>query len=184
VGLIDPATAVSRVTRELAETLAAAAGVQASVDVVATGLGAGPGITVGLAVSDTERALELAAAGTSVVLVRPTTAPEDVPAMFDSVAVVTDLGGGTSHAALVCREIGLPCVVGCGAGTSQRLDGRTVTVDGTSGRVYAGDATTAGGASSLDPHVEALLELAGLAPGGEILDPGHPLAPFASRGSP
>jgi len=183
-GLIDPATAVSRVTREQAETLAAAAGVRASVDVVATGLGAGPGITVGLAVSDTERALELAAAGTSVVLVRPTTAPEDVPAMFDSVAVVTDLGGGTSHAALVCREIGLPCVVGCGAGTSQRLDGRTVTVDGTSGRVYAGDATTAGGVGSLDPHVEALLELAGLAPGGEILDPGHPLAPFASRGSP
>jgi hypothetical protein len=58
-----------------------------------------------------------------------------------------------------------------------------VTVDGTSGRVYAGDATTAGGAGSLDPHVAALLELAGLAPGSELLDPGHPLAPFASRGS-
>jgi pyruvate,orthophosphate dikinase len=182
-GLIDPATAVIRVTREQAETLAAAAGVQANVDVVATGLGAGPGITAGLAVSDTERALELASAGTPVVLVRPTTAPEDVPAMFDSVAVVTDLGGSTSHAALVCREIGLPCVVGCGAGTSQRLDGRTVTVDGTSGRVYAGDATTAGGASSLDPYVTALLEFAGISPDGEMLDPGHPLAPFASRGS-
>jgi pyruvate,orthophosphate dikinase len=74
-------------------------------------------------------------------------------------------------------------VVGCGTGTSQRLDGRTVTVDGTTGRVYAGDATTAGGASSLDPYVTALLEFAGLAPGGGLLDPGHPLAPFASRAS-
>jgi pyruvate,orthophosphate dikinase len=118
-----------------------------------------------------------------VVLVRPTTAPEDVPAMFDSVAVVTDLGGSTSHAALVCREIGLPCVVGCGAGTSQQLDGRTVTVDGNTGRVYDGDVTTAGGPDSLDPYVTALLEFAGVSPASEMLDAGHPLAPFASRSS-
>jgi pyruvate,orthophosphate dikinase len=182
-GLIDPATAVSRVSREQAESLAAKAGVHANVDVVATGLGAGPGIAVGLAVSDTERAMELASAGTPVVLVRPTTAPEDMPAMFDSVAVVTDLGGSTSHAALVCREIGLPCVVGCGAGTSQQLDGRTVTVDGNTGRVYDGDVTTAGGPDSLDPYVTALLEFAGVSPASEMLDAGHPLAPFVSRSS-
>ena len=180
-GLIDPATAVSRVSREQAECLAATAAVHANVDVVAAGLGAGPGIAAGLAVSDPERAMELAAAGTPVVLVRPTTAPEDVPAMFDSVAIVTDLGGSTSHAALVCREIGLPCVVGCGAGTSRRLDGRTVTVDGNTGRVYEGDATTAGGPGGLDPYVTALLEFAGISLAAEMLDPDHPLAPFVSR---
>ena len=173
-GVIAPATAVSRVSREQAETLAAAAAVHAGANVVATGLGAGPGIATGLAVSDPERAMELGSAGTPVVLVRPTTAPEDVPAMFDSVAVVTDLGGSTSHAALVCREIGLPCVVGCGTGTSQQLDGRTVTVDGNTGQVYEGDATTAGGANGVDPYVTALLRFAGLSPGGERPDADHP----------
>jgi pyruvate,orthophosphate dikinase len=101
--------------------------------------------------------------------------------MFDSVAIVTDLGGSTSHAALVCREIGLPCVVGCGAGTSQRLEGRTVTVDGNTGRIYEGDATTAGGADGLDPYVTALLEFAGVSPASAMLAADHPLAPFVSR---
>jgi pyruvate,orthophosphate dikinase len=104
--------------------------------------------------------------------------------MFDSVAVVTDLGGSTSHAALVCREIGLPCVVGCGTGTSRQLAGRTLTVDGNTGQVYEGDATTATGAGGLDPYVTALLQFAGISSGGDIPDPDHPLAPFVSRLSP
>ena len=148
---------------------------------VATGLGASPGVATGVAVSDMDRAMELASAGTPVVLVRPTTAPEDVPAMFDSVAVVTDLGGSTSHAALVCREIGLPCVVGCGTGTSARLAGRTVTVDGHTGQAYEGDATTATGADGLDPYVTALLQFAGISGAGEITDADHPLASFVSQ---
>jgi pyruvate,orthophosphate dikinase len=155
--------------------------VDADAGAVATGLGASPGIATGIAVSDMDQAMELASAGTPVVLVRPTTAPEDVPAMFDSVAVVTDLGGSTSHAALVCREIGLPCVVGCGTGTSQKLAGRTVTVDGNTGQVYEGDATTATGAGGLDPYVTALLQFAGISPGGDMPDADHPLAPFVSR---
>jgi pyruvate, orthophosphate dikinase len=179
-GVIDPATAVSRVSREQAESLAATGGVDAGADAVATGLGASPGVAVGVAVSDLDQAMELASAGTPVVLVRPTTAPEDVPAMFDSVAVVTDLGGSTSHAALVCREIGLPCVVGCGAGTSQQLAGRIVTVDGHTGQVYDGDAATATGADGLDPYVTALLKFAGMSPAGEMPDADHPLAPFVS----
>jgi pyruvate,orthophosphate dikinase len=183
-GVIDPATAVSRVSREQAESLAATAGVDADAGAVATGLGASPGIATGVAVSDIDQAMELAAAGTPVVLVRPTTAPEDVPAMFGSVAVVTDLGGSTSHAALVCREIGLPCVVGCGTGTSLKLSGHTVTVDGKTGQVYEGDATIAGGAGGLDPYVAALLQFAGLSPGAEMPDADHPLAPFVSRLSP
>jgi pyruvate,orthophosphate dikinase len=128
--------------------------------------------------------MELASAGTPVVLVRPTTAPEDVPAMFGSVAVVTDLGGSTSHAALVCREIGLPCVVGCGIGTSLKLSGHTVTVDGKTGQVYEGDAKIAGGAGGLDPYVAALLQFAGISPGADMPDADHPLAPFVSRLSP
>ncbi len=180
-GVIDPAAAVGRVSREQAETLAATACVAAGAGAVATGLGASPGVAAGLAVSDLDQAMELASQGTPVVLVRPTTAPEDVPAMFDSVAVVTDLGGSTSHAALVCRDIGLPCVVGCGPGTSHKLDGRTVTVDGNTGQIYEGDATTAAGAAGLDPYVAALLRFAGLSPGGDKPDPDHPLAPFVSR---
>ena len=101
--------------------------------------------------------------------------------MFDSVAVVTDLGGSTSHAALVCREIGLPCVVGCGTGTSTKLAGRTVTVDGNTGQIYDGDARTAAGAGGLDPYVTDLLRFAGLSPGGAAPDADHPLAPFVSR---
>ena len=101
--------------------------------------------------------------------------------MFDSVAVVTDLGGSTSHAALVCREIGLPCVVGCGAGTSQQLAGRTVTVDGNTGQVYDGDARTAGDAGGLDPYVTELLLFAGISPAGGMPHADHPLAPFAAR---
>jgi pyruvate, orthophosphate dikinase len=180
-GVIDPATAVSRVSREQADHLAATAGVDADAGLAATGLGASPGIATGVAVSDIDQAMELASAGTPVVLVRPTTAPEDVPAMFGSVAVVTDLGGSTSHAALVCREIGLPCVVGCGTGTSQMLAGRTVTVDGKTGRVYEGDVTIAGGAGGLDPYVAALLQFAGISPGADMPDSDHPLAPFVSR---
>jgi pyruvate, orthophosphate dikinase len=182
-GVIDPATAVSRISREQAESLAATAGVDQGADAVAVGLGASPGIAIGVAVTDMDQAMELASAGTPVVLVRPTTAPEDVAAMFDSVAVVTDLGGSTSHAALVCREIGLPCVVGCGTGTAQKLAGRTVTVDGNTGQVYEGDATTATGAGGPDPYVTALLRFAGISPGGDMPDADHPLAPFVSRPS-
>ncbi len=182
-GVIDPATAVARVSREQAESLAATRGVDPGASAVAAGLGASPGIAAGVAISDMDRAMELASAGTPVVLVRPTTAPEDVPAMFDSVAVVTDLGGSTSHAALVCREIGLPCVVGCGSGTSAKLAGRTVTVDGNTGHVYEGDATAAAGAGGLDPYVMALLQFAGISPGAGVPDADHPLAPFVSRSS-
>ena len=81
-GVIDPATAVSRVSREQAESLAATAGVDAGAGAVATGLGASPGVATGVAVSDMDQAMELASAGTPVVLVRPTTAPEDVQAML------------------------------------------------------------------------------------------------------
>ncbi|MFC9556883.1 pyruvate, phosphate dikinase [Rhodococcus sp. NPDC056960] len=170
-GLITADDAVARVSAEQATSLATTHAVHADRTVLATGLGAGPGVAVGRAVSDIDEALDLAASGTPVVLVRPSTAPDDVPAMFESVAVVTELGGATSHAALVCREIGLPCVVGAGAGTVAKLAGLTVTVDGATGSVYEGDALHTPDEGDVD---EYLTELLGYLPDTVASD--HPLA--------
>lgn len=138
-GLIDKSTALTRVTPEQARHLEEQGDATVGGEELARGLGASPGIGAGVAVTDTDEALRFADEGKTVVLVRPSTSPEDVPAMFASAAVVTEHGGGTSHAALVCREIGLPCVVGCGDGTVRALAGQSVTVDGTAGLVFAGE---------------------------------------------
>ncbi len=154
-GLITREEAFSRITAEQAETLAQSSSADTRAVLLASGTGAGPGAAVGIVYTDTDAACIAAAEGEKVVLVRPSTSPADVPAMFDSVAVVTEVGGTTSHAALVCREIGVPCVVGCGIGLSQTLAGQTVTVDGTTGKVYAGDALNAEDTS--DEYLDELL---------------------------
>lgn len=105
---------------------------------VASGKPASPGIATGVVVTDADQAEQLADDGESVILARPTTDPDDVAAMSASVAVLTELGGSTSHAAVVCREMAIPCVVGCGIDTVTALAGRTVTVDAENGTVYAG----------------------------------------------
>lgn len=164
-GLITRAEAVARVGADQRAAAAAQGSVGAGTEVLATGLSAGPGVAVGVAVSDESQALELSAAGTPFVLVRPATVPEDVPLMFEAVAVVTELGGSTSHAALVCREIGLPCVVGAGEGVVDALTatpGTLVTVDGAAGTVHRGDVTGTGapdgatGPATGNPHVATL----------------------------
>ena len=73
-----------------------------------------------------------------MILARPTTSPEDLHGMLVARAIVTERGGATSHAAVVGRQLGVPCVVGCGDGTVMPLVGETVTVDGSGGRVFAG----------------------------------------------
>jgi pyruvate,orthophosphate dikinase len=78
------------------------------------------------------------AAGETVVLVRPTTSPDDVGGMLAAVAVVTEAGGATSHAAVVGRALGKPVVTGCGPGVQALIGGRPVTVCGVSGRVFDG----------------------------------------------
>lgn len=143
-GMISNIEALDRVSAEQIRSLEDNDGIAAGAPVVAQGNGASPGTATGVAVTDTDEAQNLAAEGVSVVLIRPSTAPDDVPAMFESVAVVTEVGGSTSHAALVCREIGLPCVVGCGPGTVDALAGRTITVDGASGKIYEGNVLEAG----------------------------------------
>ncbi|MBL6616267.1 MAG: pyruvate, phosphate dikinase [Reyranella sp.] len=140
-GRIDVDTALARVTPEQIRVLLSprlAGDVADGATVLAHGEGACPGIGVGLVVTDADEAERHAAAGEAVVLVRPTTSPNDVHGMIAAKAVVTEQGGSTSHAAVVSRALGLPCVVGCGAVKLAQFAGRVVTVDGQTGNVYDG----------------------------------------------
>jgi pyruvate,water dikinase len=75
---------------------------------------------------------------TGDILVTEMTTPDFVPAMKRAAAIVTDLGGRTCHAAIVSRELGTPCVVGCDVATTTLKQGQLITVDGTNGYVYDG----------------------------------------------
>lgn len=88
------------------------------------------------------------------VLVTEMTNPSFVPAMRRAAAIVTDTGGQTSHAAIVSREIGIPCVVGTGKATSILKTGMVITVDGTKGLVYQGDMKIIEKSLSLEPPRE------------------------------
>ena len=139
-GLIDEQTALTRVTAEQVRILLQphlATGAAESAEVLATGEPACQGVGIGRVVASADEAEQRAANGESVVLARATTSPEDVHGMIASCAVITDVGGSTSHAAVVSRSLGVPCIVGCGEGAVAQLAGREVTVDGTSGKVYA-----------------------------------------------
>ncbi len=72
------------------------------------------------------------------ILVAEMTTPDFVPAMKRAVAIVTDRGGRTAHAAIVSRELGIPCIVGAEKATTSLKDGQMITVDGTNGKVYEG----------------------------------------------
>ncbi|HET8954994.1 MAG TPA: PEP/pyruvate-binding domain-containing protein, partial [Solirubrobacterales bacterium] len=105
------------------------------------GLGAAPGEASGAVrvVSEREHAVELLE---GEVLVTHMTAPDWVPLMRRAAAIVTDSGGMTCHAAIVSRELGIPCVVGTGEATKKLRDGEVVTVDAGAGVVSAGDTAT------------------------------------------
>lgn len=139
-GTITPAEALRRVTAEHVDSLARSTTVMVGDEdtaTLATGVGACPGVATGHVARDLDEVMALADEGKEVILVRSSTTPDDTPAMFQSVAVLTEVGGATSHAALVCREIGLPCVVGAGEGLVARLAGQVITIDGTTGKVHA-----------------------------------------------
>jgi pyruvate, orthophosphate dikinase len=140
-GVISRDEALSRVTIEQVETLLRprlSAEARAAATVLARGEPASQGIAQGLAVEDCDEAERRAEAGEDVVLARPTTSPEDVHGMIAARAVVTELGGATSHAAVVGRQLAKPCVVGCGEGLVARIVGSEITVDGGTGEVFAG----------------------------------------------
>jgi pyruvate,orthophosphate dikinase len=140
-GAISEETALARVTAEQVRLLLAphlAEGEADRAKVLASGEGACPGVGRGVVVTDSDEAEARAKAGEAVILARPTTSPEDVHGMLAAKAIITETGGSTSHAAVVSRALGLPCVVGCGAASLATLTGRTVSVDGTLGRVFDG----------------------------------------------
>ncbi|AHH20673.1 pyruvate, phosphate dikinase [Nocardia nova SH22a] len=164
-GLITTAEAVRRVGAEQIEAVLRPAGTLAdSGDALARGESACPGVAFGLAVTDPDEAEERAQAGEAVILVRPTTSPDDLPGMIAARAVVTESGGATSHAALVSRELGRPCVVGCGPGVVAALAGRRITVDGGSGVVLDGEVAGAAVDAAALEDVRRLAEWAGVTP--------------------
>ncbi len=106
-------------------------------EAILTGLGASPGIASGpvkivRSVEDLDRVEK------GDVLVAQMTNPDYVPAMQRAVAIVTDAGGITSHAAIVSREMGIPAIVGTKEATTKLKDGDLITVDGHAGKVFAG----------------------------------------------
>ena len=117
---------------------------------LAKGIAASPGAASGIAVFDVKRAIAMGENNTKVILIRIETKPEDVPAFFSSEGILTSLGGKSSHAAIVSRGMGKPCIVGCSelkVDYDKRkcnvngitiLEGDTITIDGSTGTVYAG----------------------------------------------
>lgn len=118
---------------------------------IAKGVNASPGAAVGIAAFDADVAEKWGKAGKAVIMVRPETKPDDVHGMLASKGILTSRGGATSHAAVVARQFGVPCV--CGAEAleieipARRLtvggvvvhEGDTISIDGTFGEVYVGE---------------------------------------------
>ena len=151
-GLISEKEALLRVSPEHVEAfLHPMIDPAAKRDVIATGLPASPGGATGKVVFSADEAVEVAADGTPVILVRRETTPEDIHGMKVAQGILTELGGMTSHAAVVARGMGVCAITGCGALTIDyergevttdgdsfsRLD--TITLDGSTGDVMLGD---------------------------------------------
>src|SRR6266702_5827504 len=121
---------------------------------IGSGLAASPGAAVGKVVFDPDRSAELAAAGDPVILTRKETSPEDFHGMAPAVGILTSRGGSSSHAAVVARQMGKPCIAGAEEididVVSQRLtangvtlrEGDWISLDGTTGEVFAGRIST------------------------------------------
>jgi len=125
---------------------------------VAVGVAACPGVVSGVAVTDPEEAQTRARHGEDVILARPTTSPDDLHGIIAARGLMTEQGGSTSHAAVVSRELGRPCVVGCGSNTVTALAGQRVTLDGATGRVWTGNLTVSQSDEATAEEVQKLVE--------------------------
>ena len=132
---------------------------------LARGLNASPGAATGKAIFDADTAAEMGDAGEQVILVRPETNPEDVHGMEKSQGVLTQHGGMTSHAAVVARGWGKPCVAGCESirinpttrsftASGQTVNqGDSISINGATGEVFLGSIST------IDPNIEEEVDL-------------------------
>ena len=121
---------------------------------LAKGIAASPGAASGIAIFDVKKAIELGDAGKKVILVRKETKPEDVPAFFSAEGILTSLGGKSSHAAIVSRGMGKPCIVGCAElkidydNNTCTANGMTIkendmiSIDGSIGTIFIGEVPT------------------------------------------
>ncbi|HZB81073.1 MAG TPA: pyruvate, phosphate dikinase [Nitrososphaera sp.] len=155
-GLISKTAALERINPEaLEQLLYRRIDPHARQKPIAIGVGASPGAASGVTVFDVAYAEALGKKGEKVILVREDTKPDDVPAFFQAVGILTSRGGKTSHAAVVARGMGKPCIVGCSQieidpdGKSFSVNGKKIvaggqkiTIDGSTGRVYVGAVPT------------------------------------------
>ncbi|MEK0347672.1 MAG: pyruvate, phosphate dikinase [Nitrosopumilus sp.] len=121
---------------------------------LAKGIAASPGAASGIVIFNVKKAIELGEAGKKVILIRKETKPEDVPAFFSAEGILTSLGGKSSHAAIVSRGMGKPCIVGCAelkidyddntciANGITVKEGETISIDGSAGTVFIGEVPT------------------------------------------
>jgi len=152
-GMISKETAINRVTADQLDQLLhpmISPKVKKNLKVIAKGLEASPGAAVGKAVFTAEDAEAWVARGEKVVLVRRETSPEDIGGMHVAEGILTSTGGMTSHAAVVARGMGTPCVAGCKAVVidekaksftadgAEYKEGDYISLDGSDGEVYAG----------------------------------------------
>jgi pyruvate,orthophosphate dikinase len=154
-GLIDEETAIRRVDpMALDQLLHPTLDPKAPRDLIGRGLPASPGAASGQIVLDADTAERLAAIGEKVILVRIETSPEDIHGMHAAKGILTARGGMTSHAAVVARGMGRPCVSGASGlsidmkartlrfGNREMKEGDVITLDGASGEVMAGEVAT------------------------------------------
>jgi pyruvate,orthophosphate dikinase len=150
-GLIDQNTAIGRIDpNALDQLLHPTLDPDAPKELITTGLAASPGAATGEVVFSADEAEKLAADGKQVILVRTETSPEDIHGMHAAKGILTARGGMTSHAAVVARGMGRPCVSGAGAlkidvaqgtmtaGAVTIRRGEIITIDGTTGQVIKG----------------------------------------------
>ena len=121
---------------------------------LAKGIAASPGAASGIVVFNVKRAIMMGENNKKVILLRRETKPEDVPAFFSSEGILTSQGGKSSHAAIVSRGMGKPCIVGCSdlkidydnnkcvANGITVLEGEPITINGSTGEVYIGNLPT------------------------------------------
>ncbi len=170
-GIIDKATAVRMVSPKQVETLLhRQVDPSAKYDVLAKGLPASPGAACGKVVFTADEASELGSRGEKVILVRPETTPDDIHGLYAAQGILTSRGGMTSHAAVVARGMGKPCVVGCEAisidlekevftvGNVVVKKGDVITIDGSRGIVILGEVPMV--EPSMSPEFRELLSWA------------------------